>query len=425
METKGASNGGMSRGFSLTPDGRLLFGTRCVRLFAYGYLAVVLVLYLRALGLTNGRVGVLLTLILLGDTAVSLWITGEADRLGRRRMLVAGSLLMALAGVVFARTDNFGLLLVAGTVGVISPSGNEVGPFLSVEHAALAQAVPGEHRTAVFAWHNLAGSLATALGSLCGGVASELLQDGGATGADVYRPVVVAYGVAGLVLAVLFLRLSPAVEVKAEGGPSSAGGTPPTRFGLHRSRRTVYRLASLFALDAFGGGFVMQSLVAYWFHVRFGADPKTIGAIFFGANLLAACSALAAAWVARRVGLLNAMVFTHLPSNVLLVLVPLMPNLGLAVAVLLLRFSISQMDVPTRQSYTVAVVSPDERSAAAGVAAVARSVGAALPPTAATALVGIPSLSGVPFFLAGGVKILYDLLLYRSFAAVRPPEEGG
>jgi MFS family permease len=187
----------------------------------------------------------------------------------------------------------------------------------------------------------------------------------------------------------------------------------------------VYRLAGLFALDAFGGGFVMQGVVAYWFHVRFGADPATIGAIFFGANLLAACSALAAAWVARRVGLLNAMVFTHLPSNVLLLLVPLMPDLGLAVAVLLLRFSISQMDVPTRQSYTVAVVSPDERSAASGVTGVARSLGSAVSPMLATALIGVPSLAGVPFYLAGGVKIAYDLLLYRRFAAVRPPEEGG
>jgi MFS family permease len=339
-------------------------------------------------------------------------------------MLVAGSLLMALAGVGFALTDHFWLLLIAGTVGVLSPSGNEVGPFLPVEHAALAQAVPAQRRTAVFAWHNLVGSLATALGSLGGGVASRLLQARGVTGADSYRPVVLAYGVAGLVLAALFSRLSPAAEVPAQDGPWPAGSTPPTRFGLHRSRGTVYRLAALFALDAFGGGFVMQGVVAYWFHLRFGADPATLGGIFFGANLLAECSALVAAWVARRVGLLNAMVFTHLPSNVLL-LVPLMPDLGLAVAVLLVRFSISQMDVPTRQSYTVAVVRSDERSAAAGVTGVARSLGAAVSPMLAAALMGVPSLAGLPFFLSGGLKIAYDLLLYRGFAAVRPPEEGG
>jgi MFS family permease len=408
---------------TLTPDGRLLFVTRFVRLFAYGFLAVILVLYLRDIGLSEGQVGVLLTLILLGDTAISLWLTTAADRLGRRRMLLAGSLLMALAGVALALTDNFWVLLIAGTVGVISPGGNEVGPFLSVEHAALAQSLPGERRTSIFAWHNLVGSLATAVGSLCGGVASEVLQAGGITGADSYRPVVVAYGVAGLVLAVLFSRLSPAVEVALGGTSSPGAGIPPTRLGLHRSRGVVYRLAALFALDAFGGGFVMQGVVAYWFHVRFGAEPATIGAVFFGANLLAALSALAAAWVARHIGLLNAMVFTHLPSNVLLLLVPLMPDLGLAVAVLLVRFSISQMDVPTRQSYTVAVVSPDERSAASGVTGVARSIGSAISPMLATALIGVPSLAGMPFFLAGGIKIVYDLLLYRSFAAVRPPEE--
>ncbi len=402
---------------TLTPDGWLLFATRSVRLFAYGFVSVILVLYLRDLGLTEDRIGVLLTLILLGDTAVSLWITTAADRLGRRRMLIAGSVLMALAGFVFAGTANFWLLLVAGTVGVLSPSGNEVGPFLSVEHAALAHAVPSEQRTAVFAWHNLAGSLATALGSLAGGGAAQLLQSSGITGADSYRPVVAAYGFAGLVLAVLFTRLSPAIEV-----PSPADA-PRSRLGLHRSRGVILRLAALFALDAFGGGLVMQSVVAYWFHLRFGVEPGVLGAVFFGANLLAAGSALAAARVARRFGLVNTMVFTHLPSNVLLILVPLMPTFPLAVAVLLLRFSISQMDVPARQSYTVAVVSPDERSAASGVAGVARSVGSALSPSLATALLGVRSLWGMPFFLAGGIKIVYDVLLYRRFAALRPSEE--
>jgi predicted MFS family arabinose efflux permease len=408
---------------TLTADGRLLFVTRCVRFFAYGFLAVILVLYLRAVGLSDAQVGVLLTLILLGDTAISLWITTAADRLGRRRMLLAGSVLMALAGVTFALTHNFWLLVVAGTIGVISPSGNEVGPFLSVEHAALSQSVPDQQRTSIFAWHNLSGSLATALGSLCGGLVADMLQARGIAGADSYRPVVIAYGAAGLVLAVLFTRLSPGVEVPPDAKEPPAGDGLPGRFGLHRSRGIVYCLAALYSLDAFGGGFVMQGVVAYWFHVRFGADPATIGAIFFGANLLAACSALAAAWVARRIGLLNAMVFTHLPSNVLLLLVPLMPDLGLAVAVLLLRFSISQMDVPTRQSYTVAVVSPDERSAASGVTGVARSIGAAMSQMLATPLIGVPGLAGMPFFLAGGIKIVYDLLLYRRFAAVRPPEE--
>jgi MFS family permease len=407
---------------TLTADGWLLVGTRCARLFGYGLFSVVLVLYLSAVGMTEGQIGLLLTLTLLGDTAISLGITTRADRLGRRRMLLAGALLMVFAAALFALTRDFWLLVLAATVGVVSPSGNEVGPFLPIEQAALSQAVPEERRTGVFAWYHLLGSVATALGALCGGASTQLAQEFGLTGADCYRPLFVGYGAIGLLLVLLFARLSPAVEVTSptEAVPTSP---PASRFGLHRSRRVVLRLAGLFALDAFGGGFVLQSVVAYWFHVRFGVEPGIIGAIFFGANLLAAVSALAAAWVARRIGLVNTMVLTHLPSNVLLLLVPLMPTLWLAVAVLLLRFSISQMDVPTRQSYTMAVVSPDERSAASGVTGVARSVGAALSPVLALPFLGNPALLGVPFFLAGGIKIAYDVLLYRSFISVRPPEE--
>jgi MFS family permease len=402
---------------ALTPDGRVLFATRFVRLFAYGMLSLVLVLYLGAVGVSEDRIGLLLTLTLVGDTAVSLWLTTRADRFGRRRTLVAGALLMILASLVFALTSDFWLLLLAATVGVISPSGNEVGPFLAVEQAALSQAVAHERRTETLAWYGLAGSVATALGSLAAGYVSEAFQAHGHTGAAGYRPVVLAYGAIGLLLAAAFARLSPAVEVHTEQP------APRARMGLHRSRGVVFRLAGLFALDAFGGGFVIQSLVAYWFQLRFGADPAALGGIFFGANLLAGLSGLAAPWVARRIGLVRTMVWTHLPSNILLMVVPLMPSASLGIAVLLLRFSISQMDVPTRQSYTLAVVEPDERSAASGVAGVARSVGAALSPVLAGVLLATPALTSVPFFVSGGVKIVYDLLLYRNFVAVRPPEE--
>jgi sugar phosphate permease len=186
----------------------------------------------------------------------------------------------------------------------------------------------------------------------------------------------------------------------------------------------VLKLSGLFALDAFAGGFVLQSLMAYWFHIRFQADPATLGGIFFGANLLAGVSALAAAWIARRVGLIHTMVLTHVPSNLLLILVPFMPTLPLAVAVLLMRFAISQMDVPARQSYTVAVVSPDERSAAAGITGVARTTGAALSPVLTGLLLGSPALAGAPFVVAGALKLVYDGLLYRLFRGVSPSDEG-
>jgi predicted MFS family arabinose efflux permease len=200
---------------------------------------------------------------------------------------------------------------------------------------------------------------------------------------------------------------------------------PPARrfLGLYQSRTIVLKLSALFALDAFAGGFIVQSIVAFWFSVRFGADVATIGAIFFAANILAGVSALLAARIAARFGLINTMVFTHIPSNVLLMLVPLMPTLPAAVAVMLVRFSISQMDVPTRQSYTMAVVAPDERSAAAGVTGIARSLGAAAAPALSGALLAGTLTFSAPFFIAGGLKTIYDLLLYRSFKSTKPPEE--
>ena len=409
----------------LTGDGRLLFQTRVARMFAYGFLAVVLVLYLHEIGLSASRIGVLLTLTLFGDTLVSLWITTLADRVGRRRMLMVGAGLMLFAGVLFATTTNYLLLVIAATIGVISPSGYEVGPFLPIEQAALTQTVSGTERTQVFAWYNLAGSLATALGALFGGLLARMLAGAGLTPVESYRALLFLYALVGLLLWLLFLRLSPAAELPPARKPGGAAPLFSARFGLHRSLGIVLKLSALFALDAFAGGFVLQSMVAYWFHLRFGVEPALLGSIFFGANILAGLSALAAAGVAARIGLINTMVFTHVPSNILLILVPLMPNLPLAITVLLLRFSISQMDVPTRQSYTMSVVEADELSAAAGVTGVARTTGAALSPIFAGLLLANPALLSVPFFLAGGLKIVYDLLLYRSFQAVKPPEELG
>jgi len=397
----------------LTADGWLLFATRGLRMFAYGFLSIVLILYLKAEGLSEEKIGLLLTMTLLGDTAISLWITTSADRVGRKRMLVLGALLMAAAGAVFALTSNFVWLIIAATIGVLSPSDKEVGPFLAIEQAALSETIEDRQRTGVFAWYNLTGSLTAALGALVGGFACQEFLDLGATGAAVYRPLVVAYSVVGVALAMAFMFLSKAAEA-----PPQDTSTQHLRWlGLHRSRSVVLKLSALFALDAFGGGFILQSIVAYWFSLRFALEPAVLGSIFFVGNLLAAGSALAAAALARRFGLINTMVFTHLPSNVLLILVPLMPSVELAIAVLLARFSISQMDVPTRQSYTMAVVHPDERSAASGITTVARSVGAALSPTLAGYMLANPRWTSAPFFIAGGLKIVYDLILYRAFTA--------
>lgn len=408
----------------LPEDGRILFSTRILRLFAYGFLSVILALYLIQLGLSEIIIGLLLTFTLLGDTAISLWITTHADRIGRQRMLILGAALMILAAALFATTRNFYLLLLAATIGVISPSGNEVGPFLSIEQASLSQLVSDRKRTKIFAWYNLAGSFATAIGALAGGGLSQLLQAWGYTPILSYRVVVLGYGMIGLLMIFLFTRLSPAIEIKNKIQEAPAGNPNPSRFlGLHGSQKIVLRLATLFSLDAFAGGFVIQSLIALWFNQKFGVEPAVLGAIFFGANILAGISALSAAWVAGKIGLINTMVFTHLPSNVLLILVPFMPSLGLAIGILLLRFSISQMDVPTRQSYTMAVVAPDERSAASGITGVARTIGASFSPVLTGVFLSNPAFLGLPFVISGGLKIIYDLALYSNFRAVKPPEE--
>ena len=400
-------------------DRGLLFAGRALRMFSYGFLAIVLTLYLKELGFSEKKIGLLLTLTLFGDIPISLFLTTHADRLGRRLTLVAGAGLMLLAGAVFVMTGDFYLLAAAATVGVISPSGYEVGPFLAVEQAALSEVVGDASRTKVFAWYNLTGTLATAVGSLAGGELSSVLQGAGWSPLEAYRAILSGYAGMGLVMAGLFLVLSAGVEANLK----QAAGPVKSLLGLHKSRKRVLGLSSLFALDALGGGFVVQGIIVLWFHTKYGVSDSSLGRVFFGANVLAAASALSASWLAGKIGLVRTMVFTHLPSNVLLMLVPFMPNVSLAIAMLMVRYTISQMDVPARQSYTMAVVEPDERSAAAGVTGVARSVGAMLAPSIAGAMLAVPALMAGPFVVGGGLKIVYDLLLYRSFKMVRPPEE--
>ncbi|MEA2673741.1 MAG: hypothetical protein QOI92_933, partial [Chloroflexota bacterium] len=264
----------------MTRDARLLFLARAVRMFGYGALGVILVLYLAAAGLGAGEIGLLLSLTLVGDTVISLYLTTHADQIGRRRTLVIGAMLMAVAGVVFASSTVFVVLLVTATLGVLSPSGNEVGPFLPIEQSSLTEVTPGDRRTSIYAWYNLTGSIATATGALVSGVAVSALVGAGWSELDAYRAVLVGYSVAGLLIVPIARAVSSGVEV------------PPVdtsiarRFGLHRSRGVVGRLAALFALDAFGGGLIVQSLLAFWFHQKFGVNEAVLGGIFFAANLL-------------------------------------------------------------------------------------------------------------------------------------------
>ena len=397
---------------TLSRDGWLLFASCAVRSFAYGFLSVILGLYLDTIGLGMAAIGWIFTAALAGSAGMTLIVTSVADRFGRKTLLILGAALMALAGGIFAVSDNPIWLMIAAIFGTISPSGKDIGPFLSLEQAILPQTTTDQQRTAVFSAYNLVGSFAGAVGALAVGL-PELLSFSSLSG---YRLLIWSYVAAALLLVLLFVQLSPGIEAKKN--PDSFIG----KLGLKKSRAMVAKLAGLFALDAFAGGFIVQSIVAYWFYLRYQTDLGALGGIFFGTNLLAAFSFLAAPACARRFGLLNTMVFTHLPSNFLLLLVPLMPNMESAIAVLLIRHLLSQMDVPTRQSYTMAVVDAEERAASAGVLSVARNTGAAIAPLFTGAILAAPSL-GLPFLLAGGLKVIYDLWIFALFRKVKPPEE--
>jgi MFS family permease len=409
----------------VTRDVRLLFTARSVRLFGYGGLVVVLVLYLARVGLNGAEIGLLLSLTLIGDTLVSLFLTTRADRLGRRRVLVFGGILMGLSGVVFAGSDAFLVMLVAATLGVISPTGQEVGPFHPIEQAALSEIVHDHRWTRLFGWYNVVGSLATAAGSLVAGIAAGLIRDAGMDDLAAYRVILAGYAAVGFLLAAIFWTVSPAVESPR---PSARGSNPDdarprTRFGLHRSKGIVARIAGLYSIDSFASGLVSTSLVTYWLYQRFGVDESFLGVLLFVSNLLNAGSALASASIARRVGLINTMVFSHIPASIFLALIPFSPSIGVAVVIVLLRAALSQMDLPARQSYTMAMVDSDERSAAAGIIGVARTTGQTPAPGISAPLIVVPGLAYIPFVLAGGLKVASDVALWFMFRSRPAPHE--
>ena len=398
----------------LSPDGKKLLLTRVLRTFAYGYLAVVLGVYLDQLGMSPVQIGLIFTSAIAGSALMTILWSLVADRYGRRRTIATMAVLMAVGGVIFALTSDFWILVVGAFTGTISATSSEVGIFHTVEQAILPQTAPNERRTWLFSIYNTAANFAGAFGSLAAASVGFFASQG-LHGADAFRPLFVLYGVVGLLNFAIFLTLSDRVELARVEGEQ--------RFlGIHRSAGTVARLSLLFGLDAFAGGFVVQSIVAYWFFLRWGFDPGTLAVIFFWVGVLSGLSLLAASWLAERIGLLNTMVFTHLPSQVLLLLVPLAPVSWLAVALFLARMSLSQMDIPTRQSYTMAVVDPDERTATAGITNVARTTATAISPTFAGMAFSAAAL-GLPFFIAGALKIIYDVAIYFAFRNVRPPEE--
>ena len=402
----------------LSAEGWLLFAAKALRSFGFGWLSVALALYLARRGLSSAEIGAVFTATLVEDALLTMLLSVAAARIGPARIMLFTAPLIALGGLLLAVAESRFLLVAGAVLGTLSPNGQDAGPFAPMEQALLPGAIRSGSRMRVFGWYNVAGFLPSALGALLAGFALESALSRGSGELAAYRTMLWVYAGGGLLLTAAYLRLA-ALGARHPAVPPQ---TPLGAFGLHRSRGVVFQLAGLQAIDAFAGGFIIQSLLAYWFHLRFGVRPEALGALFFGTNLLSALSFLLAAPIADRFGLLNTMVFTHLPSNVLLLAVPLMPSFEAAACVLLVRHVLSQMDVPTRQAYTVALVAPEERPAAAGLAVSVRALAQACAPLISGATMAVAATSA-PFFLCGGLKIVYDLALYARFRGVALPEE--
>jgi MFS family permease len=394
----------------MAPANRLYLA-RALRDFGDGFVAVLLPVYLSALGFSPAEIGVIATAALLGSALMTIAIGALGSRYDHRSLLLAAAGLMAVTGIAFASLSDFAFILTAALAGTVNPSAGTVSVFVPLEHAVLSRSVADVSRTRAFARYSLIGALAAAAGSLAT-TTPDFMAHAGLGQLAALKAMFMLYAVLGLAGGLVYARL-PAAELNVPG--VHAGVLGP-------SRRHVFRLAALFSLDAFAGGFVVHSLLALWLFERFGLSLGAAGLFFFWSGLLSAFSFPLAAWIARRIGLVNTMVFTHIPASVLLILAAVAPSLESALACLLARAALSQMDVPPRSSYVMAVVTPPERAAAASITAVPRSLAAALSPALAGALFSLGLLSW-PLVICGVLKILYDLLLLWGFRHIRPPEE--
>jgi MFS family permease len=385
---------------------------KALRGFGDGFVSLLLPVYLLNLGLTPFQVGLIATTTLLGSGILTLLIGIHGSRYDHRPLLLTASALMVLTGLGIASIESFWPLMLLALVGTLNPSGGDVSIFMPVEHAMLAGNVEGPRRTAVFARYSLTGTLSAAFGALAAAVPGWAATAAGLPVQTAIKAMFILYALLAVAMAALYRGL-PARPAAQAAEPKSALGP---------SRKRVYLLATLFSLDAFGGGFVVQSLIALWLFQRFGLSIELAGAIFFWSGVLTAFSYLVAARIASRIGLVKTMVYTHLPSSLCLIAIPFCSDLAGAIGLLLIRSALSQMDVPTRSSYVMAIVSPHERAAAASVTSVPRSLAAAASPALAGYLLGI-SAFGWPLIVGGGVKIVYDILLLLMFSRVRPPEE--
>lgn len=401
----------------LSRDGKLLLTARILRTFAYGFLSIVLAIYLKLLGVDDILIGLLLASTLINSVIFTLIASFYADRLGRKRSLIIYAALMSVSGLIFLFTENYVAMIIAALIGTINVTGSETGAFLTIEQAILPQTVKDiQKRNTIFALYNMVGTFAMSAGILLSGV-PNLLQQHGLDQISSIKPLFAFYSIIGIAVTITYFLLTREIEPKNTIKRSLTKTLSP------KSKNIVGKLSGLFAIDSFAGGFVIQSVLSLWFFTKFGADLVTLSYIFSVAGILTAFSFIAAARIADRIGLINTMVFTHIPSNILLILVGFAPSLPLAIGLYLARNALSQMDIPTRQSYIVSIVNDDERTAAAGITNVSRNVAQAISPSlTGYILYSLPSLA-VPFVLGGVLKIIYDISLYLNFRNTKPQNE--
>ena len=400
----------------LSPDGRLILLTTTLRSFAVGFVSVLLGLYLAETGFDAAKVGAVLAAVLAGNTIATTVASLFADSFGRRRSFMALSVLTIIGGVLFPLTDSFVLLMVIGAFAGFGLGGKDRAAQSALEQPVLSQAAPASNRTSLFAYYNMIGGLAAGIGALFSSFPVVLDKAFGIEVVDTFKAMFFVYAGIGLTVTLIYARLSSAVEASASGQPTP-GITWP-----RQSKVIVFKLSALGGMDSFGGGFMLQTFLAYWFTVRFDLSLESLAGVFFAANLLSSFSSILAVYIARRIGLINTMVFTHIPANLLVLGVAFSPYAWLAIVFLLLRECFSQMDVPTRQSYTMAVVPPEERTAAAGMTTLGRQGGQMIAPFIAGQLVASSFLSA-PLVIGSSIKVAYDLLVYAQFRNIKPPEE--
>lgn len=404
----------------LSKDGKLLLAARTLRTFAYGFLSVILAVYLKLVGFEDFYIGLILTTTLVNSVIFTLIASFYADRVGRRKILIIYAALMSLSGLIFFLTTNYIALIISALIGTINVTGTETGAFLSIEQAILPQMVNDiNKRNTVYALYNMVGTFAMSAGVLLSGLPQILAQQYGLNQIESIRPLFLLYSIIGLAVLCIYYLISNKVEVLT----NSMRHKPLRETLSPKSKQIVGKLSSLFALDSFAGGFVIQSIVSLWFFTKFGVDLTTLSYIFSIAGILTAFSYLAAVKIADRIGLINTMVFTHIPSNILIILVAFAPTFPLAVALYLARMALSQMDVPTRQSYLVSVVKENERTAAAGITNISRNITQSISPSIAGYILQSLSILSAPFVLGGALKIVYDIMLYFNFKSIKPPEE--